>query len=163
MPRIQGKASGYEDRSSDVVGYWDPDYGDLHFTPVSAKMFDGQLNPEKASILVTGKLDSPCVISKGDEQDPNKKKLGKGAIGENVGVWLKPGMRDLIHQCGIATRVAFAGTKDVHKGKRGMNPMKVFTVSSDKPGTRIPVIEDRRDKSKGAPTLFDGAGDDDDV
>ena len=156
-------ASGFEDRTSDVVGYWDPEICDLHCIPENAKLFDGGLQPEKASGLITVKVATACVVSAGDEKDPKKKSLVRAKVGDKVGIWVKPGMKDIVQCCGVETRIALSGSKDVHKGRRGMNPMKTFAVTSDKLGTRIPVVEDRRVKSKTAATIFDVGSDDDEL
>jgi hypothetical protein len=155
-------AASYEDRTSDVAGFWEAGLSDFHGVPENVKLFDSILNPEKPSCLVTAKVESPCIISTSEETADGKKKLRPSLPGEKVGIWTKPGMRDMVLCGGVSTRISFSGTKDVHK-KKGFNPMKMFTVTSEKGGVRIPIIEDRREKSKNTPTIFDvnGAADDD--
>lgn len=148
-------SSGFEDRSSDLEGYWVPEAAPIHCKPEHVKLFDGQINETKPSALVSVLLLSPTVISKSnDEDDTNKKDIVMCPAGKKVGIWLKPGMRDIANCCGVETIVQYTGTKKVHK-KPGMNPMKLFSVKSKPGGTRLPIEEDRREKSAKTATLFD--------
>lgn len=139
---------GYEARSTDIVGFWDPEKSpSLHFIPLEAKLFDSDLDASKPSTLIFGKLVDGCLLKtpKGDEDT-------EGEPGDLIGVWFKPGMAALKDLCGV--KVFMYPTGEMETGKP--NPMKTFDIHSRSKGTRIPVTDDKRDKSKHVTTLLSG-------
>lgn len=141
-----------QDRQSDIVGYWDDELSPLYCKPMHVKLFDGQIEPAKPSALASVIALAPALVYTGSKEQGTKKTF-LCKTGDVVGIWMKPGMRDMINCAGVPTTITYTGTKKVHK-KPGMNPMKVYKVKADG-GTRIPVEEDRRQKSAHVPTIFD--------
>jgi len=134
----------FKNRNGDVVGFWDPELTPIQCIPLSVKLFDGNIDKDKPSILLTVELVKAAGVR------PTKD--GEGAVGQPfaappgslVGVWYKPGMKAVRDLCGVEVFIRLTGEKDTGKP----NPMKTFEVTSEKNGTRVPVTEDLRDKSK---------------
>lgn len=145
---------GFESRSSDIVGTWNVDKGPIRFIPTHAIVGDGKkFDKAKPSCLIFGKLtvDTP-LLSKGDEDDEKEEIQGKA--GDLVGVWAKPGMKDIATLCGVEVFMVRTPEKDkdVDKG----NPMKAYLVASKvNPNKPIPLTADRRDASKGVRCILD--------
>lgn len=150
--QVAKAGEGLEDRKSDVVGYWVPEQAPIHCKPMHVKLFDGQIDAGKPSALVTVIALSPTVVSTSSDEDDSKK-IGICKKGDIIGIWMKPGMRDMLNTAGAETTIEYTGQKKVHK-KPGMNPMKMFSVKA-KGGARLPIEEDRRDKSASVATMFD--------
>jgi hypothetical protein len=133
----------FEKRGGDLVGFWDPDFTPIHCIPRSVKLFDGNIEPDKPSILLTVELVKAAGV-----RPPKDAEGGEAPFaappGSLVGVWYKPGMRAIRDLCGVPVWMTQEGEKDTGKP----NPMKLFDVRSDKTGTRIPVTEDTREESK---------------
>ena len=145
---------GYEKANSEVTGYWTEDEP-LYFTPKSVKLMDGNIQKIKPSIIIVGELLEPTIL-KNKDSDPFE-----GRMGDVVGVWYKPGMKGIELCAGLKTwldldldeKSGEQKVKDVGKG----NPMNLYTLSNP-PGskkTRLPIIEDVRDKSRQVATPFD--------
>lgn len=133
----------------DVDGYWDPDKSAIRFKPLSAKMFDNSNDPLRASILILGKLTAPCPLYTTD--DNKERHTAMAQVGASVGVWYKPGMRNIIKRCGVDCYLKKSGEKDTGKP----NPMTTFQLVAGDETHKIPVTEDFRDKSKNFNTPFD--------
>lgn len=148
---------GFQDRSSNIVGVWDPESGPIQFVPSHAIVTDSKtFDKTKPSTLLFGKLTKPTILkTKGDEDDDDAV-LVEGRPGDLVGVWVKPGMRDIAGLGGVEVFMARdpSEDKDVDKG----NDMKGFRIGSVKTGTRIELSTDLRDKSKGTRCIFDPPG-----
>jgi hypothetical protein len=146
------------EETTDVVGFYsDEVQPDIHFTPVEAVLMDSEkFDKKRPNVLVFARLNKPCklIAGKGDE-----KHVVQGNVGDRIGIWAKPGMRAMRNLCGTEVFMHPAGLKDVGKGE----PMKVYKLFKKAPGKLIPVVEDRRDKSRHTPTFLDIAdiGDDD--
>ena len=138
---------GYEQRSTDIVGFWDPEASpSIHFIPLEAKLFDSQLDPAKPSTLLFGKLVDACMLKTPDDESI------EGAPGDLIGVWFKPGMAALKDLAGVKAFMYPTGEMDTGKP----NPMKTYEVHSQRKGTRIPVTDDKREKSRFVTTLLSG-------
>jgi hypothetical protein len=128
---------GYEKQSDDVVGFWDPSVGPIHFIPTAARLFDGNIEEHKPSALIVGKLvDAISLITRDDE-------IVEALPGEQVGVWAKPGMSALKNLAGMKVFMFQDGEIDTGKP----NPMKIFEVLSKGKGKPLPVTDSRK-KSK---------------
>jgi hypothetical protein len=123
-------------RSSDIKGFWDHEQGPLYFKPMTAKVFDGQkkIDNRKPTILIIGECLGPVKCK---DKDGNVKELQKGDI---VGLWGKPGMRDIRGSKGVAVMLKYTGEKDIGKAK----PMKTFDVYSADGGTPLQIEQDSR-------------------
>lgn len=135
-----GIPDGYEDQSTDVVGFWMPDGDALHFTPMECRLLDSSADKTKSSCLVIGKLVAPSELSTSDGI------IVQGEEGDIVGVWAKPGMAPIANLCGVPVYMYLDGHKDVGKA----SPMAVFAVLSKTRGTVLPVSKDTRVTSRGA-------------
>jgi len=129
---------GYEKRSDDVVGFWNPESNaPLHFIPREAAVFDGKDEPEKPAIIVFGELVDAVQLEDAEGNPVD------GQPGDRIGLWGKPGMKALKGLCGVKVFMFLSGEKDVGKPQ----PMKVFEVASSRDGDPLPV-DDRRKLSR---------------
>ena len=134
---------GYEEQSSDLVGFWQPDKGPVHFIPLYARAFDNGVEASKPSILIIGQ----SVMSNSTLVD------GEGApvtsqSGELIGVWYKPGMNAVAKLANVRVYIQKTGERDTGKP----NPMTTFSVSKPQNahGNELFVTDDFRKKSKHA-------------
>lgn len=151
---------GYEERTSDLVGFWNHELGPVHFVPLYAKAFDSHIEPNKPSVIVVG-----------HSVDANKLVDSDGhefvcASGDLIGVWYKPGMIRLKNLANIRVFMQYSGEQDTGKP----NAMKTFKVMSrEKEGSELKLQDDYRKKSKHIALPFtmrgarsnNGASDDD--
>ena len=151
---------GAKERSSDIVGTWDPERsGPIACIPQHATVQDGKkFDKTKPMCLIFVTLTKPCMVAvKGDEDDDDERPLKQANAGDMVGIWAKPGMRDIRMFCGAEVFLARDPSRDKDIGKG--NDMKAFrVVSANDGGKLIPLSEDRRDKSKGTRCILDPAG-----
>jgi len=148
---------GFESRSSDIVGTWNPEAGPIRFIPTHAIVGDGKkFDKTKPSLLIFGKLTVDTMLSaKGEEDDEREEVQGKA--GELVGVWAKPGMKDIATLCEVEVFMVRTPEKDKDVGKG--NDMKTYLCASKtNPNKPIPITVDRRDLSKGTRTILDPIG-----
>lgn len=135
-PKYEAPA-GYEKQSDDVVGFWDPSIGPIHFIPTGARLFDGNLEAHKPSALIVGKLvDATDLVTRDDE-------VIAAQPGEQIGVWAKPGMSAVKNLAGVKVFMYEDGELDTGKP----NPMKIYEVLSRGKGRPLPVTDSRK-KSK---------------
>jgi len=142
------KPDGLTDRAGDVIGWWPPEgAGGVFCTPLYCKLFDSSQDPLKPAVMVFARLERARKLLSSDGKEPLD-----GQAGDLIAFWARPGMRALNNLCGasvwIAQKVDDEGqpmTRDTGKG----NPMKLFEVESTDGGTKLPVAEDLRVKSKG--------------
>lgn len=140
---------GMQRVSSDVVGFYDPKIAqqDVHFIPREAVLMDGNAEAHKPSMLIFAELVSPCKIVETSKSG----NIIDGKPGDMIGIWGKPGMKDMRDCCGEPVFMYPDTVKDTGKP----NPMQVFAVHASKRTARIPISEDRREKSKSADTWLD--------
>jgi hypothetical protein len=134
---------GFEKRSDDLVGFWDYELTPIRCIPRAAKLMDNHVEKDKPSILLIVELTAPCGAVPGKKEDEEGEPF-VAPEGSLVGIWYKPGMRKIRDLGGVEVFMKFDGEKDTGKP----SPMKVFEVQSAKLGTRIPVTDDIRDKSR---------------
>jgi hypothetical protein len=140
---------GFTDQSSDIIGFYDPDHQEaIHFIPKEAILQDSKLDPKKVSILIIGELVADCQLAPGGEDTGE---VIDGKSGDQIGIWAKPGMRSLRNLAGAEVYMYPDGAKDTGKP----NPMTVFKIGAKTRGEKLPVIEDRRDKSRLVETWLD--------
>lgn len=146
---------GFEERSSDIVGVWNPESMTvLRFVPSHAIVGDAKkFDKTKPSCLIFGKLTHPVLLqNRGEEDEPAETFMGKA--GDLIGVWAKPGMKDLATLCGVEVHMFRNPEKDKDIGKG--NDLKAFKVlSKETPNKLIPITIDRRDLSKGQRCILD--------
>jgi len=128
-------------KGGDLVGFWDSDLTPIQCIPRSVKLFDGQIEPEKPSILLTVELTKPCAVRPPAQEGGAPFAAPPGSL---VGVWYKPGMKSIRDLCGVEVWMKQEGEKDTGKP----NPMKLYDITWKVNGVRIPVTDDLRDKSK---------------
>lgn len=161
------KKSGYIEQSDDVAGYWAPELTPIHCVPISAKLFDGNLEAAKPAILILVRLLSPCALVT-KKEDGARPPPFVGQPGKIVGIWGKPGMKVIRNMAGAKCFIELTN-KVIETGKP--NPMKLFRVTCENEtgGSALPVVQDKREKSKGVETWLDGPAtpsgskDDDDI
>jgi len=147
-PQRFNAPAGYAEQTGDITGFWDDSLSPtIHFIPVEVRAFDSQLDKNKPSMLVIGKLVDAIPLSSG--------KTGKtveGKPGELVGVWAKPGMRNLKNLAGVRVFMYDSG-ETLATGK--VNPMRVYKVLSKDKGAELLVTDDKRKQSRGAKLFFE--------
>lgn len=145
---------GYSEVADDIVGYWNPElHKMIHVIPKEAKIFDNKIDETRVSILVFCKLVDSAILQGKDDQGNEIKVEGKP--GDTVGVWGKPGLRQkLINMAGRDCYICVSGTKEIGRPQ----PMTTFSVKSKGPGKPLPLVEDRRNKSKHAETWWHNEG-----
>jgi hypothetical protein len=132
----------FDKKGGDLVGFWDSDLTPIQCIPRSVKLFDGQIEADKPSILMTVELTKPAAVR--PTKDDESGEPFAAPAGSLVGVWYKPGMKSIRDLCGVEVWMRQEGEKDTGKP----NPMKLYDITWKVNGTRIPVTEDLRDKSK---------------
>jgi hypothetical protein len=132
---------GFKKVDSDIIGFWQSDMGPIFFVPEEATVSDSKLEPQKPSGLIRGTLVQGCeaLLNSDGEQVVGKP-------GDRVGVWAKPGMRELKALAGAKVFMFADGEKDTGKP----NAMALFEIATadGKLGNPLP-IEDRRKQSRG--------------
>lgn len=131
---------GYEDQSTDVVGFWQQDGDAIHFIPLECRLMDSTIDKTKSSCLLIGKLVGSVELVTSDGI------VVVGEEGDICGIWAKPGMQPLANLCGVSVYMYLDSHKDV--GKQSL--MAVFAVLAKKKGTAIPITRDTRVMSRGA-------------
>ncbi len=139
---------GYEERTSDLVGFWDQEKGPIHFVPRYAKVFDSHIEAGKSSIVIVGQAvgSVPLLDSDGNEFDSQP--------GDVIGVWYKPGMVQIKSLADVRVFMYLSGEQDVGK----INPMKTYKVGSSKKGNTLYLTDDYRKKSKHTELPFEKKG-----
>lgn len=143
------KAESKEKVTSDVVGYYNSD-GEFPITGVPESgviAIDSGIDKTKPSLLMKWKVTVPTEIA---DSDGN---MDICKAGDLVGVWYKPGMRDVRSLGGVEVTMSRDPKRDKDTGKG--NPMKAFAIFATGVGRPLQITEDRREKSRGAQTVFD--------
>ena len=146
--KLDGDAhAGWTQVSDDLAGFWAPELCGIYCIPQSVRIFDGNIDKTKPSMLITVELHKSCIVV---DKEGNPSIAGPGEL---VGIWFKPGMKRIRDLAGQVVYMKEDGEKDVGKG----NPMKLYKIETkDKPVVkRVPVSDDTREKSKHAQTVFD--------
>ena len=153
----------FKKRSMDPVGFWIPKIpnGKNGFLPIrciiqSAKLLDAKLDKSKPSVLLIAELTAPAPLSVKEENidddmeiiDAEKGDILIGKKGDIVGIWGKPGMRDVIPLGGVEVSIQMNPESKWKKIKDRPSKMVTFDIRSAKVGTKIPIISDQRKESK---------------
>lgn len=128
---------GYKEKSSDLIGFWDPSKGPLHFIPRFARVFDSKVEPIKHSVIIMGQSVAAMTLTNADHEDVECK------AGDMVGVWYKPGMNAIKDLADVRVFMFPSGVKDTGKP----NPMVSYTVAHEKDGNPLLITDDYRKKS----------------
>lgn len=134
---------GFERRTTDVTGFYDGE-STLRVIPIEVKAFDGNQDDSKPSCLIIAKLAQAANLRSKDN-DGNEITV-KAKTGDMVGIWYKPGMRDIVDCGGVEVFIRPGGEKDVGK----QQPMKVFEIYTrgSQKGTPLLVTTDQRAESR---------------
>lgn len=138
---LAASPAGFSKQGGDIVGFWDPEVCPIQCKPLFVKLFDSNLEPQKPSMLLTVEITKALPARPAKDEGDELFVAPKGSL---IGIWYKPGMRALRDRCGVETWVKQTGEKDTGKP----NPMKLYEVTGNDKGTRVPVAEDLRDKSR---------------
>ena len=160
-PEIDPNAppEGFEQASGDLAGYWetaspptrnsDEKLGSdpIRFTPLWVTLSDSDLDARKTSTLLHARLVKPAVLRSADKSE-GYREFGEGTL---FGIWTKPGMKPLQNLCGAEVWMRNGQTQGkeiVYFKEIGKpSPMVLFDIRHKGSGTKLPVREDRRDKS----------------
>lgn len=152
-PQVPKAYANYEDKTEDMVGYWNEDSGvPVHCVPLYAVLFDNKVDPRNASILIFAKLLDPTKLLK--KEDDQKTEFD-GVPGDQIGIFAKPGMRRIGKLADCKTLIMRDPTKDKDVGKPQL--MKYFKVLNAPGITEKPlqVMDDRRKESFERTTFLD--------
>ncbi len=145
---------GLRRHTGDVLGFHDlEEQGPIHGIPRGYKISDSKLDATKPSSFVIFELLSPTSYYEGSGEETEEK---KGVKGDMVGVWTKGGMRPLRNLGNNEVFMFYTGEKRLKGRPAAQSPMKTydFHVGKAKPQP-IPLIEDTREKSVSAKSMFD--------
>ncbi len=134
--------------TGDVSGYWDPEKSAIRCKPISCKMFDGEIESNKVSILIIAELTTKNILKSKDAE--GEWEYNEVPAGTMAGIWYKPGMRGIVKKMGVDCYIKYVAEQDTGKP----NPMKVYEVKAPAGGTLIPIIEDTREDSAEVVTDF---------
>ena len=145
----------YEDKTEDMVGYWNEDGGPIHCIPRYAVLFDNKVEPRNASILIFATLLDPANLLK---KEDDEKTAFVGKPGDQIGIFAKPGMRRIAKLRDCKCLIQRDPTKDKDTGKP--QPMKYFKVTNPKNSNekQLQVMDDRRKESFERTTFLDPPG-----
>lgn len=162
---VSGPPAGYLSAASDAIGFFDADYrvdGNekgkgqgvaIHFVPLHVILADSNIDKDKPSALVFGRLIDPCAAIRDGSGDGkvSERPLIETKRGDVVGIWFSAGMRDLAALGGARVYMYQEDTDKWKLIKGKPSKMKTFFIghSPDRPGTKITVREDRRIESAG--------------
>jgi hypothetical protein len=153
--KLEQPPENYQNQGGDAKAFWDPDLCAVLCIPKTAKLFDGNQDPKKPSMLIIAQLCARLPMRLAKEKDAPPDSKGEVIVcnpGDMIGIWGKPGMRDIRDLAGVKTWIKKTDKRlDVGKGK----PMVVYDVRAPERGERIPVVEDVRNKSAGVSTFLD--------
>lgn len=150
---------GFEQVSGDLQGYWetaspptrqsDAKEGSapVLFTPLWVTLSDSDLDATKTSTLLHGRLEAPCVL-RAAQKEEGYKEYPKGTM---FGFWTKPGQKALGTLGGavvwMRNGIEVAGKLELFKEIGKPSPMVQFDIRAQGKGSKLPIREDRRDKS----------------
>jgi hypothetical protein len=141
MPPGTNIPKGYQEFSDDLTGFydWEVGSGPIHFIPGEVRLSDSKADDTKCSALCIGELVDNCdsIVTKDGE-------VVKGRKGDQVGVWLKPGMRGLANLAGVPVYMYQEGEVDTGKP----NAMYLFKCFAKGKARKLMVTEDFRRTSK---------------
>ena len=138
---------GFEDKTSELAGFWDGELGNgIQGIPLDVSLSDSEIDTTKTSALIRIRLTKPtvCLV----DNQPAEVEAGKC-----VGVWYKPGMRDILDCAGVETFFFQRGSREIGKP----SPMKTycFKTKGGKSGSRLVPVNDWRKDSRSNTTAFD--------
>lgn len=142
---------GYELVNSDVLGFYD-ECRPIKVVPFGVSLFDGKSDKHKPSAIIMARLLEDALVMSPEKNDDS---LVQCHAGDVIGIWGKAGNRALVNYADCKVIIVPTGTKDVGKPQ----PMKTFNVMAAKGSRqkRLPVVEDKRDKSDVTPTIWASA------
>jgi hypothetical protein len=129
--------ANYKEKSSDLIGFWNPAKGPVHFVPRFARSFDSNLESNKTSIIIMGQAIDAMVLSNKEHDDVQCK------AGDMIGVWYKPGMNAIKDLADVAVFMFPSGHQQTGKP----NPMVTFKIAHQKDGNPLLITDDFRKKS----------------
>ncbi len=144
---------GLRRHTGDVLGFHDlEEQGPIHGIPRGAKLSDSKLDATMPSSFVIFELLSPTTYTEGTGDEAEEKQAQKGDM---IGVWTKGGMRALRNLCDREVFMFHTGEKKLKGRPAAQSAMKTydFHVGKGKPKL-IPIIEDTREKSTEAKSMF---------
>lgn len=145
----------YEDKTEDMVGYWNEEGGPVHCIPRYAVLFDNKVDARNPSILIFATLLDPANLLK---KEDDEKTAFVGKAGDQIGIFAKPGMRRIGKLRDCKCLITRDPTKDKDTGKPQL--MKYFKVTNPKNSNekRLQIMDDRRKESFNRPTFLDPPG-----
>ena len=136
---------GFTQVNLDIVGFWNEDCV-LQCEPLNVKLFDNKVEAIKSSALITCKLLQPIEVRNTDGE------IVKAEAGQLIGVWGRPGLKELKIYAGCHVIVIPDGEIEIGKP----NPMRAFKIAakSTDEGKVLPITLDKRQKSKSFETVW---------
>ena len=150
---------GFEQASGDIAGYWESASPESRsseekhgssavlFKPLWVTLSDSEIDAKKTSTLLHARLLKPCTLRSANKEEG----YVEFPAGTLFGIWSKPGMKPLQNLGGATVWMRNGqaqGDKVVYFKEIGKpSPMVLYDIRNEGKGERLPVREDRRDKS----------------
>jgi len=136
---------GFTQVNLDIVGFWNEDCV-LQCVPQDVKIFDNKVESIKSSALITAKVVEPLEVRTTDGE------LVKADVGMLIGIWGRPGLRELKVYGNCHVIIVPDGAIEIGKP----NPMRAFKIYSNanNDAKPLPVALDKREKSKNTESLW---------
>lgn len=131
----------------DIVGFWREDRP-IQCRPETVKLFDNKTEKVKPSALITVRLTEDCEVL-----DPKTGELLEAKEGQLVGIWGRPGMRDLRVLAGCRVAIIPDGEIEIKDKPNPMRAYKIFSHKDDE-GSTLKVDLDKREKSKNSECIW---------
>jgi hypothetical protein len=145
---------GFEDVSSDIAAVYDFKVtASVFVTPLHYTLSDAK-DGKKPQILIHCDLLKPAVLVDLQDDTSEEKVAREFPAGTRVGIWYRPGLRNIMQCAGTATFIAFEGERDVGQ----IQPMKMFKVSRKKGANaaELPLSADYRKNTRHMPLPWEG-------
>lgn len=137
-------AEGFEEVSLDLIGFYDYKEGDnlIFFVPIDVILMDSNLKKNDVQALIRARLTKPCRVKTSVK---NGKEIIQANKGDMIGIWYKPGMRNLATCAGAECQMYQEGSTDTGQPSEMLD----FRIGkkTGQQGKKLPIAEDRRDKS----------------
>lgn len=150
----------FETISEDVKAYYDQrSSGAIIWIPRGIRLMDNRQSPERSTALILGELRREALLQENareeavDGEERPKAKLRKFPAGTSIGVWAKPGMRDLRKFGGQEVWMQASGTRKLPGREK---PMALFEIKRKKgstPAVPYELVADTRETSIAEPAM----------
>lgn len=137
-------AEGFDEVSLDLVGFYDFKGAEntIFFVPIDVILMDSNIKKTQPAALIRARLVKPCKVKMAARAGGEIIQANKGDM---IGIWYKPGMRNLATCAGAECQMYQEGSTDTSQPSEMLD----FRIAKKhgQEGHKLPIVEDRRDKS----------------